>query len=146
MISKYDIKKVLAAAGAAPGNSYISDLNYRCPAPAWLSRFISDTKRKLSDLGYSYVDGARDCDDFALFTQSLARLAHSRTPGAAGTGIAIGTFVYVDFKSETWGRHALNVAITKDNSGYTPLFFDMQSAEFVAMPKENIQSCEFYLF
>jgi len=53
------------------------------------------------------------------------------------------------FKDESrrnWGRHAVNVAIVKDNSGYTPLFFDMQSAEFVALPKENIQSCEFYLF
>lgn len=145
MITERELIAILKSHDIDPPGQKILDGTYRCPTRKWLyTTFPSALASTFSDVGFRYAAESQDCDDYALFAVSYARLLHANTKRGQSPGIAFGLYIYV--RAAQFDRHAINISLVKEKGEYHPVFFEPQLGKIVELEKSERQSCEFYLF
>jgi hypothetical protein len=126
----------------------VSDTQYIVPSEDWVRNKFPDLllnfQKELKIT--SYIEESNDCDDFAKMAASFARMANSNTPSSKKYGITVGEFIYrPDGLDQRY--HAINiiVAYTKENK-LQVLFFDATTMQFKTLSKDEINSCNFWIF
>jgi Agglutinin C-terminal len=89
----------------------LADRIYTPPKSEWLlTAYDAWFRQCLAGLNsLSYVAEAHDCDDFAQFYATFAKICHRKM--GLKTALPIGIFYY---EKEGQGKHAINVAYTSD--------------------------------
>jgi len=90
-----------------------ADTNYAQLESQSAIRLALWTKAVLADIGYDYLSGSRDCEQFAKVARTIPDLFAESAPGDAQAAV-FGIFAVLDqpFAGVTDGYHALNVAWT----------------------------------
>lgn len=112
------------------------DATYSAPKSSWLlGEYAAWLEKALAALGCAtYTPESGDCDDFADLYAVLARIAHRRTPGSAGSALAVGTLFYTQDKG---GGHAINVVYTSDLG---LIFVEPQTCKRVTLSATELKS------
>lgn len=144
MISDHQLRAALREWDIDPTIGNTTDVSYRCPSRRWIvDDFGPDLIFVLGRLGFRYQEGSQDCDDYALFAMSYARMLNANMDRRGQAGIAFGVYIY---RTLEMVRHALNVALVYEDSNLVPVWFEPQTGKIQVLDKAERQSCEFYLF
>ena len=112
--------------------------NYSLVTEAWIADEVATA---LSGSFISiWAEEAYDCDDFAFFAMSFARLIHRKLSPGLKTTIAFG---YVSYSKDVGGKHAINLFVDKSARGeFEVKFFEPQTGLVVELSEHewnNIQ-------
>lgn len=108
-----DVRTTLQDAGLPPNRIYLLDEWYALPSERDVERIGAYCRGVMRDLGYTYRDESRDCDDFARLVTEKANQANAVTQlgKEMHSGLAFGLLTL------TTRQHALCLAVHLDDQG-----------------------------
>lgn len=148
-MSSFEVESLLKSAmsgGMAPEavQKVIADDLYALPTRKWVAgTFAQALADNLKKLGAStYVSEKNDCDKFALYSMSIAKLCMNLTTEDP-CSLAFGMIGYVrdGFPPVS---HAINIAIVDENGSRQVMFFEPQLRVEVTLSPSELDSVFFY--
>lgn len=119
----------------------IVDSSYAETTREWIAGTFSQAWMSLkSQLNFTYVDEAEDCDDFSRFCAGYAsyvyKNAKSRVPG---TALCFGEFGFI--RDADKQAHAINIAIVVEKGAYDVVFYEPQTCQLIDLSPSEKLSC-----
>lgn len=134
MITWEDIYSTLKKAGIKPDAINGMDSKYSIPTQEWVLNTSTNISEQIKSMLGGWIPEARDCDDFAIATFSLMRLAHSKSN--PDTSLAVGYFQY--YSDKLGGYHAINIVFINKQK---IMFFEPQTGDMLPLTTSEIKSC-----
>lgn len=121
----------------APGCTTVRmDGDYAHPSRRWILDVFAPALKEDMDLtGVGvYLKNAFDCDKFAAFAYTMAKVCHARTSPDCAKGLAFGMWCYT---TRQGGGHAINFAVVYDGGKPELMFFEPQTGKEVQLIQEE---------
>lgn len=132
MLTSQEVLNSLLKMGIRKESITMMDDKYSIPTQDWILKASPEISFQLKDMFGIWKEESFDCDDFALATTSLMRLAHAANK--TKTSLPVGYFRYID---NSMGKHAINIAFV--NNGI--MFFEPQTGKHKILTETEIKSC-----
>lgn len=146
IVTSAQIQEMLSAKGISTLSGFTFDKQYAVPEIGWLMTVFSDAFRNAQGALRinTWANSANDCAKISSFAKTYADILYNNTsnkiPDAA---LAFGEMAY---SPKNGGYHMINVLLVAVDGEVEVMFWEPQLAQVVNISREELVSCDFFLF